>query len=302
MAKIVVVGSFNMDLTFDLERLPQVGETVTSRRLLTGPGGKGSNQAIAAARLGGAVTIIARIGQDAHGDAALALWKQEGIHADYVVRDPMLPTGLASILVDQDGNNMIATAPAANRALLPTDIDAAQAAIENCDVLLVQLEIPLQTASRAMQLAKRAHKTVILNPAPAREATLDLMAYVDVVTPNETELKHLYGHDAMSLAESDGTQYLLTSDEQTIVVTLGANGARWFKHSGTAAVPAFAVDVKDTTGAGDAFNGALAVALGEAMPLDTALRFANAAGALATTSYGAAASMPTRQHVEELLS
>lgn len=297
--KVVVVGSYNTDLLLRLSQLPFPGETVLAHQLMQTHGGKGSNQAVAAARLGAEVTLIARIGADSFGDAALEFWQGEGIDTRFVVRDPHLPTGLAPILVDHDGENMIAVAMGANANLSASDLDAAYTAITRADLLITQLEIDHRAATYAMQLGKRARIMTILNPAPATDVTLDMLVHADILTPNEIELEQLYGSESLYIDEV--ADYLLTSEQQTVVVTLAEQGARWIKRSGTAAIPTIPVDAIDSTGAGDAFTAALGVALAEGKALEEAIMFANACGALCVTRAGAAVSMPHRHEVEALL-
>lgn len=289
-AKIVVVGSFNTDLTTYMERLPRPGETVHGRKFVTGPGGKGSNQAVAAARLGAEVTFVGRVGVDAFGDMALRMWQQEGINTAYVVRDTEQPTGVAPILVDDSGENMIVVALGANLTVSSQDVDAARPAIATADVVIVQLEIRQETTAYALQVAKEYGVRTILNPAPASPLPSEVLALADYLTPNETELEVL------------GQRDLLTSDTQTLVMTAGAEGAVWTRKDGsTGKIPTFVVKVVDTTGAGDAFNGGLSVALAEGKSLTDAIRFANATAALCVTRPGTAPSMPQRAEVDALL-
>ncbi len=294
-AKIVVVGSFNMDLTTYMERLPQPGETVHGRRFVTGPGGKGSNQAVAAARLGADVTFVGRVGTDGFGDTAVQTWQTEGINTEYVVRDTENATGVAPIFVEDSGENAIVVALGANLALSPADVDAALAAIKDAAVLVVQLEIDLNTVAHALKVAKDHGVQTILNPAPAAHLEPDVLALADFITPNETELATLYG------TETEDLSSLATVAGQTLIMTAGARGALWANASGSGEVPTYPVDVVDTTGAGDAFNGGLAVALAEGKLLEEALAFANATAALCVTRPGTAPSMPTRDEVEMLL-
>lgn len=294
-AKIVVVGSFNTDLTTYMERLPRPGETVHGRKFVTGPGGKGSNQAVAAARLGAHVTFVGRIGTDAFGDAAIRMWQSENIDTSCVVRDPDHATGVAPIMVEDSGENLIVVALGANLAVSPMDVDSARPAIESADVLVTQLEIPLETAAYALRVARECGVRTILNPAPAASLPGEMLALADYLTPNETELEVLFGgsqHDPLRL---------LTSENQTLVMTAGAEGAVWTRRDGSGKVPTFAVQVVDTTGAGDAFNGGLAVALAEGKSLVEAIRFANATAALCVTRPGTAPSMPQRSEVDALL-
>jgi ribokinase len=284
-----------MDLTTYMARLPRPGETVHGRRFVTGPGGKGSNQAVAAARLGAAVTFVGCVGQDSFGDTALKTWQQEGINVDYVRRDATHATGVAPIFVEDSGENAIVVALGANLALSPTDVDAARDAIAQADLLIVQLEIDIHTVKHALALAKSLGKRTLLNPAPAAQLDADILALADVLTPNETELETLFGSvpgDLRTLVQHEG---------QTLIMTAGAQGAKWATRSDSGQVPTYPVAVVDTTGAGDAFNAGLAVALAEGRDLEAAIAFANATAAMAVTRPGTTASMPQRHEVEALL-
>jgi ribokinase len=298
-AKIVVIGSFNMDLTAYMERLPRPGETVHGRKFVTGPGGKGSNQAVAAARLGAEVTFIGRVGQDVFGDSAIKIWQDEGINTDYVVRDPEHATGVAPIWVDDRGENSIVVVLGANLAVSRADVDKAADAIARADVLMAQLEIDYDAVGYALKVAKQKGVRTILNPAPAGQVPQETLALVDYLTPNETELETLSGISGNVV--DPAARALLTTDEQTVVVTLGEYGADWVRQSDSAHIPAFKVKVVDTTGAGDAFNGGFAVALGEGKGLEEAIRFANATAGLSVTRPGTAPAMPRRDEVEALL-
>ncbi|MCY4526706.1 MAG: ribokinase [Anaerolineaceae bacterium] len=294
-ATIVVVGSFNLDMITTMERLPQPGETVQGRRFSTGPGGKGSNQAVAAARLGAEVSFVGRIGHDPWGDVALACWQEEGINTDHVGRDAELATGVAPIWVDDDGENAIVCALGANLALTTEHVDAAADRIAAADILVLQLEVPLDTVAHTLKLAQKLDVPCILNPAPAQTLMPEMLALASWLTPNETELATLYGETPEDLRP------LVTHGGQTLIQTMGAAGARWATQSGTGQVPAFEVEALDTTGAGDAFNGGLAVALAEGRELEDALRLANAVAALSVTRPGTAPAMPGRAGVEALL-
>lgn len=297
-AKIVIVGSFNMDLTAYAERMPKPGETLPGRKFVTGPGGKGSNQAVAAARLGADVTFIGRVGNDVFADAALSFWKQEGINTDFVVRDPENATGVAPIWVDDSGENSIIVVLGANLHMTAADIDRAAEVIGGADVLITQLEINYDMVDYAMKVAKARGVRTILNPAPAGKLPRETVALADYLTPNETELEILSGitGDYEKAARS-----LLTRDGQAAIVTIGAGGALWVSPTTSTIIPAFKVTAVDTTGAGDAFNGGFAVALGEGKSLEEAIRFANATAALSVTKPGTAPSMPRRAEVEALL-
>jgi ribokinase len=297
-ARIVIVGSFNMDLTAYAERMPKPGETLPGRKFVTGPGGKGSNQAVAAARLGADVTFIGRVGNDVFAEAALSFWKQEGIHTDFVARDPENATGVAPIWVDDSGENSIIVVLGANLHMTAADIDRAADVIAAADVLITQLEINYDMVDYAMKVAKARGVRTILNPAPAGKLPRETVALADYLTPNETELEILSGitGDYEKAARS-----LLTREGQAAIVTIGAGGAQWVSPTTSTIIPAFKVTAVDTTGAGDAFNGGFAVALGEGKPLEEAIRFANATAALSVTKPGTAPSMPRRAEVEALL-
>lgn len=297
-AKIVIVGSFNTDLTTYMERMPRPGETVNGRKFVTGPGGKGSNQAVAAARLGAQVTFVGRVGQDVFADIALRTWRQEGVNTDYVVQDSEHATGVAPIFVDDTGENMIVVALGANLAVSAADVDAAAGVIAQADILLTQLEIPYDTVAYALKVARQHGVPTILNPAPAGRLAPEVLALADFMTPNETELEVLSNMPGAPVEEA--ARALLTTDQQTIVVTVGARGAQYVQRGKSALVPGFRVNVVDTTGAGDAFNGGLAVALAEGRALEDAIAFANATAALCVTRPGTAPSMPQRAEVDAL--
>jgi len=296
-AKIVVVGSFNADLVAYLQRMPRPGETVPGDRFATSAGGKGSNQAVAAARLGADVTFIGRVGKDVFANLAYEIWDAEGVNRDFVSTDDEYATGVAPILVDSSGENMIVVVLGANSRLTAADIDAARERIAAADVLVTQLEINLDMAGYALETAKQLGVATILNPAPAAAIPQSLIDLADYLTPNETELETLSG-SAGDFAAAART--LLTRADQQAVVTLGAQGAQIVSGSESVAIPTFFVDVVDTTGAGDAFNAGLAVALAEGKALAQAVRFANAAAALSVTKPGAAPSTPYRAAVDAL--
>lgn len=283
-ARVAVVGSANVDLVCRVERLPRPGETVTGGRFFSAAGGKGANQAVAAARLGAQVAFVARVGDDGHGREALAGYRAEGLDITRVSVDPSQPTGVALILVEAAGENVIAVASGANAGLSPADAAAAGEAIRAAQVLLLQLEVPLPTVLAAARAARAAGVTVILNPAPMPSDGLpaELLAAVDVLTPNEREAEVLGGEAA------------LRGLEPTVVLTRGRRGALVVEADRVVAVPAPEVTAVDTVGAGDAFNGALAVAMAEGRPLAEAVAWACAAGALAATRSGAQPSLPTR--------
>jgi ribokinase len=298
-ARIVVVGSFNADLTAYMQRMPRPGETVHGHKFVIGPGGKGSNQAVAAARLGAQVTFVGRVGQDVFSEVALRMWEQEKISTRYVIRDAENSTGVAPIFVDDSGENSIVVVLGANLAVSTVDIDAAADVIAQADVVVTQLEINYDATAYALKVAKARGIRTILNPAPAGQVTPDVLALAGYITPNETELETLAGKPGAPV--EDAARSLLTTAEQTVIVTLGAQGAQSVRKDGSIHVPTYKVDVVDTTGAGDAFNGGLAVALAEGRNLRDAIAFANATAALCVTRPGTAPSMPQRHEVDTLI-
>ena len=297
--KVVAVGSFNMDLVVKAGRRPRKGETLMGEEFGMFIGGKGSNQAIAAARLGADVTMIGRLGTDLFGDTLMAAHAEEGIHTDYVSRDTEVGTGIASILIDPDGDNSIVIVPQANMRLSVEDIERASESIAAADVLLLQLEVPIAASQRAAEIAKSNGATVVLNPAPAQELPDDFLAQVDILTPNEVETESLSGVKVSTSADTErAAKVLLNKGLSAVILTLGERGALLLTSDLTQQVPAYVVEVVDTTAAGDAFCGALAAGLARCENLADAAAFANAAGALAVTVLGAAPSMPTAAEVE----
>ncbi len=300
--KILVVGSSNTDMIIKLDRIPQPGETILGGEFTTAAGGKGANQAVAAARAGGQVTFVARVGRDMFGEQAVAGFVKDGIQVEYVTRDHAAPSGVALIFVAKDGENSIAVAGGANGALSPADVKKAKGSIAGASAVVMQLETPLATVQAAAELAARAKVPVILNPAPARVLPDKLLKLVSILTPNETEAELLTG-----IAVTDQATAAQAADElrargvQTVILTLGARGAFVATASTRELVPGFRVKAVDTTAAGDVFNGALAVALGEGTPLIQAVRFANAAAAISVTRLGAQPSAPARKEIQRLL-
>lgn len=299
MSKIAVIGSSNTDMVIKTAHLPAPGETVLGGQFLMNPGGKGANQAVAAARLGGDVVFVAKVGDDIFGQEAVEGFKSEGINTDYIVVDPDNPSGVATITVDEQGENCIAVASGANSALGTADIDSAAPQIEAASVLLLQLETPVGTVQHAASLGRKAGKTVILNPAPAQPLSDDLLALLDVITPNETEAEILTGikvqteHDAEEAARA-----LRDKGVGAVIITLGSRGAFVLSESFLGLVPAPKVEPVDTTAAGDTFNGALAVGLADGQTIEDAVAFANKAAAISVTRLGARASAPRIEELE----
>jgi ribokinase len=299
--KIVVVGSSNTDMIIQLDHIPRPGETILGGEFHTAAGGKGANQAVAAARAGGRVTFVARIGDDMFGRQAVTGFEQDGIDVKYIQRDPSAPSGVALIFVAKDGENSIAVASGANGLLSPDDVVGALPAFDGASALVMQLETPLQTVQEAAGLAVNADIPVILNPAPAQPLPDALLGLVSILTPNETEAELLTG---IPVTDEDAAikagDKLLARGVRTVILTLGARGAMVVTADTRELVPSFAVKPVDTVAAGDVFNGALAVALGEGRSLLSAVRFANAAAAISVTRLGAQPSAPTRDEIDHL--
>ena len=300
--KVVVVGSFNMDLVVKVGRRPQKGETLMGEEFGMFIGGKGSNQAIAAARLGSDVTMVGRLGTDLFGDTLMAAHAEEGICTGYVVRDTEVGTGVASISIDADGDNSIVIVPRANMRLSVADVERASESIAAADVLLLQLEVPIAASQRAAEIAKSNGVTVVLNPAPAQELPDDFLAQVDILTPNEVETESLSRVRVSTETDAiHAAKVLMDKGLSAVILTLGERGALLLTPNLTQQVPAYTVEVVDTTAAGDAFCGALATAIARGGNLVDAVAFANAAGALAVTVLGAAPSVPTVVQVKAFM-
>jgi len=294
---IVVVGSLNMDLVVRTARYPLPGETIIGSDFNTFPGGKGSNQAVAAARLGGRVKMIGRVGADVYGDTLLQTVTRSGVDTSFIRRDAQAATGIALITVDTSGQNTIVVAQGANARLTPEDVSAAEEAFNGASVLLIQLESPLPSVARAIELARKHGAQVVLNPAPAQVVEAAFLSGVDYLIPNQNELASLTGipsvPEAVSVLRSWGVQ--------RAIVTLGGEGVLLVDADQEVHLPAHRVQVVDTTAAGDAFVGAFTVALNEGLPIRPAAAWANAAGALAVTRAGAQPSLPTRAELDLFL-
>jgi ribokinase len=300
--RVVVIGSSNTDMVVKAARIPEPGETVLGGEFVMVPGGKGANQAVAAARLGAVVTLVARVGDDLFAEASLRNFREAGIRTEFVFRDATAASGVALILVDREGENAIAVAPGANARLTPADVDRAETAIREAEVVVLQLEVPIETVLHALGLAKRHGRRVILNPAPAARVPDEALSLVDLLTPNETEAEMLLGGGAAGLGGIAATaEALRAKGVGTVIVTLGREGAFVVGPEGSFHVPGRHVQAVDTTAAGDAFTGALACALAEGRDLPAALEFATAAAALSVTRMGAQSSLPDRAAVEAFL-
>lgn len=300
---IVILGVFNADTTYRAARLPRLGETLLGERFALGPGGKGSNQAVAAARAGGRVHLVTRLGRDTFAGMARALWAEAGV-VPVATEDDDAATGAALIFVESaSGDNAIIVCPGAGGRLSAADVAAQAGLIGGAAVFLTQLEQPLDAARRGLGIARAGGARTILNPAPAAPLDDALLALCDIVTPNETEAEALTGIAVATLADAGrAARALIARGAGAALVTLGARGALWCDGTAEVHVPAFdAGPVVETTGAGDAFAGGFAVGLAEGLDPVAAARFGCATAALSVTRPGAAAAMPTRAEIDALL-
>ncbi|ELS8948540.1 ribokinase [Vibrio fluvialis] len=302
MNKLVVLGSVNADHVLQVPSFPRPGETLHGRNYQVIPGGKGANQAVAAARLKADIGFIACVGDDSFGINIRESFKLDGMNISGVKMQPNCPTGIAMIQVSDSGENSICISAEANARLTAEAIEPDLARIREAKYLLMQLETPIDGIVKAAQVAKEARTNVILNPAPARELPDELLSCVDVITPNETEAEVLSG---ITVTDDESAQ--LAADAlhrkgiEIVMITLGAKGV-WLSQNGRGAlIPGFRVQATDTTAAGDTFNGALVTGLLEEMPLESAIQFAHAAAAISVTRFGAQTSIPNRAEVDAFL-
>jgi ribokinase len=314
MNSIIVFGSINIDLVSKTPRLPLPGETLTGRSFATVPGGKGANQAVAIARLGVPAYMVGRVGGDNFGRELLASLQAAGVQTEYVLVDESISSGIAAIAVDDNGENQIIITPGANGQVDETDVERLQSLMQKIpsrppsqgdlggSILLLQLEIPLNAVIAAAQAAKAVGVKIILDPAPAQNLPEELYPLVDIITPNETEAGRLVGFAVEGqAAATEAAQILLQKGVGNAIVKLGAKGVVCATKAATFFTPAFPVTPVDTVAAGDAFNGGLAVALAERLPLKQAIVWGAAAGALAATRSGAQAAMPDRETFKRFL-
>lgn len=298
--KIVVIGSTNTDMVIKTSHLPLPGETILGGEFLMNPGGKGANQAVAASRLGGDVAFISKTGNDIFGEQSVENLSREGVNTENIVVDQENPSGVALITVDSRAENCIVVAPGSNMTLKPDDIDKAIKQIEMADIVLLQLEIPIETVEYAAQIAFRNEKRVILNPAPAQKLSDSILKTIYILTPNETEAEILTGVKVTNTdTAKKAAQILLKKSVEIVIITMGANGAFVHTNSLSELIPAPEVKAVDTTAAGDTFNGALAVAVSEGFNIREAVQFANKAASIAVTRLGAQTSTPYRSEVGE---
>lgn len=298
--KVVVIGSYNTDLTIKTERIPRLGETVIGGVFTEGGGGKGANQAVAAVRAGAHVSFIARVGYDVLGQNGIQRLSEEGISTRYIVYDADVPTGTAFIVVDEHGENSIVVASGANARLSSDDILAAYDEIASAAVLLVQLESPIETIRKAVEIAHQKGVIVILNPAPVRPLEQDLLREIDIITPNKVEAEMLTGIKVTDEASLHAiVKKFFEYGIKNVLITLGSKGI-FAGHSGTMElIPAFKVCSIDSTGAGDVFSGSISAFLSEGMSIEKAVKMANASASLSVTRMGAQNSAPHRKEIEE---
>ena len=297
--QILVVGSSNTDMVIKAAHLPRPGETILGGTFFMNPGGKGANQAVAIARLGGSVTFICKTGSDIFGHQSQQLFEEEGINTSYVFSDSGNPSGVALITVDEKAENCIVVASGANANLLPSDLAKAEEAIEQADLILMQLEVPMETVCFVADIAWQKGKKVILNPAPAHPLPADLLRHLYLITPNETEAEMITGVKITDESSAGEAARLLSEmGVQHVIITLGSKGALIYSGGKAEMVPALKVEAADTTAAGDVFNGALTVALSEGRSLKEAARFACKASAISVTRVGAQSSAPYRNEVD----
>lgn len=298
MSGIVVIGSSNTDMVIKSKKLPVPGETILGGTFLMNPGGKGANQAVAASRLEGNVTLVTKIGNDMFGNKALELFEKEGIVTKYIIKDTKNPTGVALITVDDSGENSIVVAPGSNAALTANDIDNEVFKTAGSDIFLMQLEIPVETVDNIAHRASDKGGRVILNPAPARQLPDDLLSCLFMITPNETEAGFLTGVKVTDTVTAEKAAIRLRDKgAKNVVITMGSSGAYLLSGSISKMIAVDRVKAVDTTAAGDVFNGALAVAISEGKEMEEAIVFANKAASVSVTRMGAQISAPFRKEL-----
>ncbi len=303
MKPIVILGIFVADTAYRADRQPKMGETILGHSFVLGPGGKGSNQSVAASMAGGKTHFITRLGADAFADIAQATWAKAGVIPEVTV-DPDSYTGAAYIFIENStGNNAIIVSPGAAGRVSTTDVDKNRALIESAAIFVTQLEQPIPAAHHALKIARATGVTTILNPAPAAHLSDDILALCDYITPNETEAEALTGLPVTTIVEAEAAaDALLAKGVGTVIITLGSNGALYRDRTQSVHVPVISAGpVVETTGAGDAFNGGFAVALSEGMPVIDAIRFGCATAGISVTRPGTAPSMPSRAEIDALL-
>lgn len=296
---ILVIGSSNTDMVIKTSHLPRPGETVLGGTFLMNPGGKGANQAVTVARLGGRISFICKTGDDIFGRQAQQLFKEEGMDTSYLFTDDKAPSGVALITVDERAENCIVVASGANANLMPHDLARAEEAVDQADWILMQLEIPLETVAFVAEMACRKEKKIILNPAPAQPLSPGLLRNLYALTPNETEAEVISGVKVTNLSSAmEAARIIHEMGVTWVIITLGSKGALIYGDTLKEVIPAYQVQAVDTTAAGDVFNGAFVVALSEGKTMKEATRFACKASAISVTRVGAQSSVPYRTEVD----
>ena len=299
---IVVVGSSNMDLVAKAPRIPVTGETLTGTDFFMVPGGKGANQAVAAAKLGAEVIFVAKLGKDVFASESLENFKSVNINTQHIEQLDGVPSGTAVIAIDDNGQNMIIVVPGANGKLTPADVDKVQSDIASAAVVVAQLEVPIETVEQAAKTANQNNIPFILDPAPARPLSDELLNRVDILTPNETEAEALTGIKVTDPASAaDAADVLLAKGVKTVIITLGEKGLLLATQDGKEMIAGYQVKAVDSTAAGDAFTGALAYGLARGNSIKDAAVYANAVAAVSVTRYGAQPSMPTTKEVDAFI-
>jgi ribokinase len=297
--KIVVIGSSNTDMVIKADRLPAPGETIIGGTFLMNPGGKGGNQAVAAARMGGNVSFISKTGNDVFGKQSKELYRSEGINSDYIFTDPTNPSGVALITVDEAGENCIVVASGANASLSAQDMESAKTEIETAGLVLLQLEIPIETVEYAAEMAHNKGIPVILNPAPARVLSAKMLKMLYMITPNETEAEMLTGIKVSDREQAKKAADVISAmGVKIVVITMGSQGAFIKENNAYHFVEATPVKAMDTTAAGDCFTGSLCVGLSEGLSVVDAVKMAGKAAAISVTRMGAQGSMPFRKELK----
>jgi ribokinase len=302
MKKILVIGSFMTDLVIQTEKVPVDGETTIGKTFHRFTGGKGANQAVAAARLGGDVTMVGKVGNDDFGKEHLESLKANRVNCDFVWMDEQAGTGIGSIVIDRDGNNRIIVVPGANLKLTGQEIEALENVIATADIVVLQLEIPMPTVYKAIDLAHKHRKTVVLNPAPAQKIDAQYISKIDFIIPNETEAGLLTGIPVNHVEDAEkASRVFIQQGYQHVIITLGDKGVIYRNHLNFKHYPPYRVKAVDTTAAGDSFIGSFVYGLSRGLTIDHAVRLAVAASALTVTRLGAQPSLPTIEEVQNLL-
>lgn len=302
MSRITVVGSFSMDLTVTMSQFPEEGQTIIGKKMLKNPGGKGANQCIACARLGGDVEMIGMLGNDENGRIIKDLFEAEHVNVSHVLTTDKEPTTIALIEINETGQNKIVVVPAANFVYSVDDLKKVKDVIAQTEMVVAQLEMRMDVVEALAEICEEFNVPMILNPAPAAALSDELLSRVTYLTPNETELSMITGHPVSTLDEiKEAAQILLDRGVKNVVATLGDKGALMASASGMEVVPGYSVKAIDTVAAGDSFNGALAKALVDGCTLKEAIQLANAVGAITVTRHGAIPSLPNKEEVKEFL-